>query len=140
MWQWAMRPFTTIERSPSEILKSCRESSCRANGVSICAPPRLTSRMVIGWKTLTSPFSGDGTGTRSVSRLLSSGISVRRLYTKAQRGSTPGTRHPAPTTSIKMVSYGNRNISHDLQDLHRWPVGHLVVGRDLREPEPGEHR
>src|SRR5262249_35316975 len=75
MWQYAMRPFTTIDRSPSEILKSCSESSCSANGVSICSPPLLISRMVIGWYTLTSPYSGDGTGTRSLSRLFSSDIS-----------------------------------------------------------------
>ena len=83
MWQWAIRPLTTTERSPSEIRKSCSESSCSANGVSICAPPWLMSRMVIGWKTLTSPCSGDGTGTRSLSRLFSSAIrDVARLYTK----------------------------------------------------------
>jgi aldehyde dehydrogenase (NAD+) len=32
MWQWAMRPLTTIDRSPSESRKSCSESSCSANG------------------------------------------------------------------------------------------------------------
>ena len=37
IWQRSMSPWTTIDRSPSEIRKSWRESSCRAKGVSICA-------------------------------------------------------------------------------------------------------
>src|SRR5258708_4934597 len=134
MWQWAIRPLTTIERSPSEIRKSCSESSCSANGVSICAPPRLTSRIVIGWNTLTSPLSGEGTGTRSVSRLFSSDMGPARLYTKPP---TSYAKLPFLHTLERLLRYLIFGILYTVVYLGAgallggYPLGRMIVANAL---------
>ena len=85
MWQWAIRPLTTTSARRAKSGSRAASRAAARMGSRSARPPWLTSRIVIGWKTLTSPCSGDGTGTRSVSRLLSSAIRVSADYTRISR-------------------------------------------------------